>query len=246
MSVAEKSGAQTVILLVDDDVALADSLTRLLLMDGFLLEAVHRGEPGIRAALSGRYALVLLDVMLPDADGRALLKKLRTSSDVPVIMLTARGDDADRIAGLESGADDFLPKPFNPRELIARMRAVLKRQSAVATPAGLLQVDDLILRPSTREVTLAGNPVPLTGAEFDVLACLVRMAGTVVTRDSLVEQALGRPLGVFDRSIDNHVSNLRRKLSTAAAGKSEDRLRNVRGAGYMYLGELRSSPREGA
>jgi two-component system response regulator CpxR len=238
------SSTLPVVLLVDDDVALGESLTRLLLMDGFLLEAVHRGEDGIRAARSGRYALLLLDVMLPDADGRSLLKKLRTTSDIPIIMLTARGDDADRIAGLESGADDFLPKPFNPRELIARMRAVLKRQSAVATPTGLLQVDNLILRPSTREVTLSGKPISLTGAEFDVLACLVRMAGSVVTRDALVEQALGRPLGVFDRSIDNHVSNLRRKLNAGAVGKTEDRLRNVRGAGYIYLGEVRFTPPE--
>jgi DNA-binding response OmpR family regulator len=246
------TAALPTVLLVDDDVALAESLTRLLLMDGFLLEAVHRGDAGMRAALSGRYGLVLLDVMLPDADGRALLKRLREKSDVPVIMLTARGDDADRIEGLESGADDFLPKPFNPRELIARMRAVLKRQSTVATPDGLLQVDDLILRPSIREVTLGGKPVSLTGAEFDVLVCLVRMAGTVVTREALVEQALGRPLGVFDRSVDNHVSNLRRKLNAVQSGNTavqsgntEERLRNVRGAGYIYVGELVSKQKEG-
>jgi two-component system response regulator CpxR len=238
------STALPAVLLIDDDVALAQSLTRLLLMDGFLLEAVHRGDTGIRAAMTGRYALVLLDVMLPDADGRVILKQLRAKSDVPIVMLTARGDDADRIDGLENGADDFLPKPFNPRELIARMKAVLKRQSAVATPAGLLQVDDLILRPSTREVTLAGNTVALTGAEFDVLACLVRMAGTVVTRDLLVETALGRPLGLFDRSIDNHISNLRRKLNAARADAGEDRLRNVRGSGYLYRGELRSAATE--
>ena len=226
------------VLLIDDDAALADSLTRLLLMDGFLLEAAHDGTSGMRAAMSGRYALVLLDVTLPDADGRKLLRLIRGRSDVPIIMLTARGDDADRIQGLEGGADDFLPKPFNPRELIARMRAVLKRQTAVAAPAGILEVGDLTLRPSTREVTIAGEPVVLTGAEFDLLACLVRMAGTVVTRDTLVETALGRPLGIFDRSVDNHMSNLRRKLGVSATG--EERIRNVRGAGYAYLGELRT------
>jgi DNA-binding response OmpR family regulator len=240
------SNALPAVLIIDDDVALAESLTRLLLMDGFLLEAVHRGDAGVRAAMSGRYALVLLDVMLPDADGRVLLKQIRAKSDVPIVMLTARGDDADRIEGLENGADDFLPKPFNPRELIARMKAVLKRQSAVATPAGLLQVDDLILRPSTREVTVGGKPVSLTGAEFDVLVCLVRMAGTVVTRDALVETALGRPLGVFDRSIDNHVSNLRRKLNAATGAEGEQRLRNVRGAGYMYRGEVSKAATETA
>jgi DNA-binding response OmpR family regulator len=227
------------VLLIDDDTALAESLTRLLLMDGFLLEAVHNGASGLRGAMSGRYALVLLDVTLPDADGRKLLRHIRATSDVPIIMLTARGDDADRIEGLEGGADDFLPKPFNPRELTARMRAVLKRQSAVAAPAGVLEAGDLLLRPSTREVTVSGERVLLTGAEFDLLTCLMRLAGTVVSRDTLVETALGRPLGMFDRSVDNHMSNLRRKLGVTAAG--EERIRNVRGAGYMYLGALKTN-----
>jgi len=228
------------VLLIDDDAALAERLTRLLLLDGFLLEAVHSGIAGARAALSGRYALVLLDVTLPDADGRKLLRQMRAESDVPIIMLTARGDDADRIEGLEGGADDFLPKPFNPRELTARMRAVLKRQTAVATPSGILECGDLTLRPSTREVIVAGDPVTLTGAEFDVLASLVRQAGHVVSRDMLAEGALGRPLGIFDRSVDNHVSNLRRKLGPTSGGA--ERIRNVRGAGYMYLGELGTEP----
>jgi len=234
------SNAVPAVLLIDDDVALAESLARLLLMDGFLLEAVHNGASGLRSALSGRYALVLLDVTLPDADGRKLLRLIRAKSDVPIIMLTARGDDADRIEGLEGGADDFLPKPFNPRELTARMRAVLKRQAAVAAPGGILQAGDLTLRPSTREVTIAGHAVALTGAEFDLLVCLVRLAGTVVSRDTLVETALGRPLGMFDRSIDNHVSNLRKKLGLSASG--EERIRNVRGSGYTYLGELGAAP----
>jgi DNA-binding response OmpR family regulator len=236
------SNALPVVLLIDDDAALSESLSRLLLMDGFFLEAVHSGAAGLRAAMSGRYALVLLDIGLPDADGRNLLRQIRTKSDVPIIMLTARGDDADRIAGLEGGADDFLPKPFNPRELSARMRAVLKRQTAVAVPAGILCAGDLMLRPSTREVHVAGQAVVLTGAEFDLLACLVRQAGTIVSRDSLVEEALGRSLGIFDRSVDNHMSNLRRKLGVSATG--EDRIRNVRGVGYMYLGELRATHAE--
>jgi two-component system response regulator CpxR len=241
------------VLLVDDDTALAESLTRLLLLDGFLLEAVHTGEAGVRGALSGRYALVLLDITLPDADGRQLLRRIRATSDVPIVMLTARGDDADRIEGLNGGADDFLPKPFNPRELTARMRSVLKRQTAVAVPAGILHVGPLTLRPSTREVVFAGRQVALTGAEFDVLACLVRNAGMVVTRDRLVETALGRPLGAFDRSIDNHVSNIRKKLFAAAGGDSDvgsgsdsGHIRNVRGAGYMYRGELTLAAPEAA
>ena len=233
------SNALPAVLLIDDDVALAESLGRLLLMDGFLLEAVHNGALGMRSALSGRYALVLLDVTLPDADGRKLLRLIRAKSDVPVIMLTARGDDADRIEGLEGGADDFLPKPFNPRELTARMRAVLKRQTAVAAPGGILQSGDLRLRPSTREVTISGHAITLTGAEFDLLVCLVRLAGTVVSRDTLANTALGRPLGMFDRSVDNHVSNLRKKLGLSASG--EERIRNVRGSGYMYLGEIENA-----
>ncbi len=230
------SNALPTVLLIDDDVALAESLARLLLMDGFLLEAVHNGASGLKSALSGRYALVLLDITLPDADGRKLLRLIRAKSDVPVVMLTARGDDADRIEGLEGGADDFLPKPFNPRELTARMRAVLKRQTAVAAPGGILQAGDLTVRPSTREATIAGKAVALTGAEFDLLVCLVRLAGTVVSRDTLVETALGRPLGMFDRSVDNHMSNLRKKLGLSVTG--EERIRNVRGSGYTYLAEL--------
>jgi two-component system, OmpR family, response regulator CpxR len=231
------------VLLIDDDTALADSLRRLLLMDGFLLEAAHSGAAGLRSALSGRYALLLLDITLPDTDGRKLLRLIREKSDLPIIMLTARGDDSDRIEGLEGGADDFLPKPFNPRELVARMRAVLKRQTAVAAPAGILRAGDLMLRPGTREVTIAGTLVPLTGAEFELLVCLVRLAGTIVSRDTLVETALGRSLGIFDRSVDNHMSNLRRKLGPQANG--DERIRNVRGAGYIYLGELELGELEG-
>jgi two-component system response regulator CpxR len=232
------------VLLIDDDAALAASLARLLLLEGFEEEAFQHGEAGLRAALSGRYALVLLDIMLPDSDGRKLLQRIRQTSDVPIIMLTARGDDNDRIHGLESGADDFVPKPFHPRELIARIRAVLKRQSSIAAPGGLIAVGDLVLRPSKREVTIANAPVPLTAAEFDILTCLLRLAGTVVSRDTLAETALGRPLGLYDRSIDNHVSNLRRKLGPAADGG--DRIRNARGNGYTYLGELAPAPSEPA
>jgi two-component system response regulator CpxR len=236
------SDPQPTVLLIDDDTSLTENLKRLLLMDGFLLEAAHSGASGLRGALSGRYALVLLDIGLPDADGRKLLRQIRAESDIPVIMLTARGRDADRIEGLEGGADDFLPKPFNPRELTARMRAVLKRQKSVAAPRGILTVGDLVLRPSTREVTVSGKPVPLTGAEFDLLTCLLRVAGTIVSRDTLVQTALGRPLGIFDRTVDNHMSNLRRKLGQSPNG--EDRIRNVRGVGYTYLGESCAVPEE--
>jgi DNA-binding response OmpR family regulator len=222
--------------MVDDDVALTESLRRLLAMDGFRLEAVHRADEGLARALEGRHALVVLDIMLPDDDGRQILRRIRNASQIPVIMLTARGDDKDRIQGLEAGADDYLPKPFNPRELVARIRAVLKRGRPPAMPATALRVDDLIVKSHTRQVVLGEQAVDLTGAEFDILLLLVQSAGQIISREKLAQVALGRELGAFDRSIDNHVSNLRKKLGTHLGGV--ERIRNVRGAGYIYAGEL--------
>jgi two-component system, OmpR family, response regulator CpxR len=223
------------VLLVDDDVELCAALKRLLSMDGFDIKAVHDGDSGVRHALKGEYELVILDVMLPDVNGRKVLRRIRLASQVPVIMLTARGDEADRIAGLEGGADDYLPKPFNPRELIARMRAVLRRKSRSALPE-MLRIGDLQIDCGKRKVLRHGSDVPLTGAEFDILLLLVRSSGKVLSREEIAEAALGRPVGFFDRSIDNHVSNLRKKLGPRA-GNSE-RIRNVRGAGYAYTGEI--------
>ena len=223
------------VLLVDDDVELCSSLERLLEMDGFTVKAVHDGDSGVRHALEGGYELVILDVMLPGGDGRKVLRRIRLSSQVPVIMLTARGDEADRIAGLERGADDYLPKPFNPRELVARMRAVLRRRSGAALPE-ILRIGDLQIDCGKRRVLRNGGDVALTGAEFDNLLLLVRSAGKVLSREEIAEAALGRPMGFFDRSIDNHVSNLRKKLGPRA-GNSE-RIRNVRGAGYVVTGEI--------
>ena len=228
------------VLLVDDDVELCSSLERLLEMDGFTVKAVHDGDSGVRHALEGGYELVILDVMLPGGDGRKVLRRIRLSSQVPVIMLTARGDEADRIAGLERGADDYLPKPFNPSELVARMRAVLRRRSGAALPE-ILRIGDLQIDCGKRRVLRNGGDVALTGAEFDILLLLVRSAGKVLSREEIAEAALGRPMGFFDRSIDNHVSNLRKKLGPRA-GNSE-RIRNVRGAGYVYTGENSHQPR---
>ncbi|MGC2767896.1 MAG: response regulator transcription factor [Candidatus Acidiferrum sp.] len=199
------------ILLIDDDVELCSSLKQLLSMDGFDVTAVHDGDSGVRHTLEGEYELVILDVMLPGGDGRKVLRRIRLSSQVPVIMLTARGDEADRIAGLERGADDYLPKPFNPRELVARMRAVLRRKSG-STPQEIFKIGDLQINCAQRRVVLHGNDVALTGAEFDILLLLVRSAGKVLSREEIAEAALGRPVGFFDRSIDNHISNLRKKL----------------------------------
>jgi len=223
------------VLVVDDDVELCASLKRLLKMDGFSVKAVHDGESGVRNALEGKYELVVLDVMLPGGDGRKALRRIRLTSRVPVIMLTARGDEADRISGLEGGADDYLPKPFNPRELVARMRAVLRRNSGSAPPE-VLRIGDLQIERGKRRVVRNGDDVALTGAEFDILLLLVRSAGKVLSREEIAEAALGRSIGVFDRSIDNHISNLRKKLG-AHVGEVE-RIQNVRGTGYVYAGEI--------
>jgi DNA-binding response OmpR family regulator len=229
--------ALTHILMVDDDVALTESLRRLLALDGFRLEAAHRAEDALPLVKEQRHAMVVLDIMLPDGDGRQVLRRIRQASDVPVIMLTARGDDKDRIQGLEAGADDYLPKPFNPRELVARIRAVLKRRRPPAMPASTLAIGDLTVKNHTRQVILGGECVDVTGAEFDILVLLVESAGQIVSREKLAEVALGRELGVFDRSIDNHVSNLRKKLGPLTDG--HERIRSVRGSGYLYAGELR-------
>lgn len=219
------------ILLIDDDKEYAQSLSRLLGMEGFSVECEHTAESGYRAAMSGQYDMLLLDVMLPDGDGRSLLRRIRLSNRVPVIMLTARGDEADRIGGLEGGADDYLPKPFNPRELIARMRSVLRRQ-ALPLPPRTLQLGDLEIHTGTRSILQQGQEVALTGAEFDILLLLISSAGEVVSRDDIAQQALGRNIAPFDRSVDNHVSNLRKKLGAQYNGI--ERIRSVRGNGYIY------------
>jgi two-component system, OmpR family, response regulator CpxR len=222
------------ILLIDDDTELCASLTRVLTLDGFEVTAVHNGEAGIAAAKKESYQLIILDVMLPGKDGKQVLRRIRMFSRVPVIMLTARGDEADRIAGLEGGADDYLPKPFNVRELVARMRAVLGRAGTTSLPE-IHRIGDLEIQSANRAVTKNGEPIELTGAEFDILLLLVRSAGKVLSRDEIAEAALGRPIGALDRSVDNHISNLRKKLGTQI-GTSE-RIQNVRGQGYLYSGE---------
>ena len=223
------------VLLVDDDVELCSSLKRLLSMDGFDVQAVHDGDSGVRHALTGEHELVILDVMLPGGDGRKVLRRIRLTSQVPVIMLTARGDEADRIAGLERGADDYLPKPFNPRELVARMRAVLRRKNGSA-PREIFKIGDLQIDCAQRRVVRDGADVTLTGAEFDIFLLLARSVGKVLSREEIAEAALGRPIGFFDRTIDNHISNLRKKLGTHVG--QVERIQNVRGAGYVYACEI--------
>ena len=220
------------VLIVDDDVELCRLLGERLSSEGFALEAVHDGPRGLERVLSEEHALVILDLMLPGMGGLDVLRRLRNHSPVPVLILTARGEDVDRILGLEIGADDYLPKPFNPRELIARIRAILRRTSRSNGPGNVIIVGDLRLDPAAREVSLDGIPLDLTSVEFTLLETLLRDAGRVVTREHLTETVLGRKLGPFDRVIDVHISNLRKKLARA---HGEEQIKAVRGSGYMFV-----------
>jgi two-component system response regulator CpxR len=221
------------VLLIDDDAELCELVTEFLAGEGFVVEAVHDGAAGLERALEERHDAVVLDVMLPGLTGFEVLRRLRERSATPVLMLTARGDEVDRIVGLEMGADDYLPKPFNPRELAARLRAVLRRTGADPTASDRLAVDDLEVDFGARTVTVAGCEVALTGVEFSLLEALVRSAGSVVSRDDLSRAALYRRASAFDRSLDVHLSNLRRKLGPPADGG--ERIKTVRGVGYQYV-----------
>lgn len=227
------------ILVIDDDIELCELLTDYLTGEGFEVQSVNHGQQGAEQALAEEYTLVVLDVMLPGMNGFDVLRKIREASKVPVIMLTARGDDIDRIVGLELGADDYLPKPFNPRELIARIRAVQRRSEATETPSKTtqqlsseLQVGDILLSPTKRSVKRNGESIELTSVEFTLLEVLLRQAGEVINREDLVEKALGRRLSAYDRSIDVHVSALRKKLGKQY--DSEERIKTIRGIGYLY------------
>lgn len=210
-------------------------LTEYLGRYGFRVSAVHRGDAGLEAARRRAWPMILLDVMLPGLDGFEVLKQIRTFSTGSVLLLTARGEDVDRIVGLEMGADDYLAKPFNARELLARIRAIRRRSAAPVTGAGssVLVVDDLELDPASRSVMQSGEAVALTDVEFTLLEALMRSPGKVVDRESLAETVLGRKFNPFDRSLDMHVSRLRRKL--AGDGASEERVKTVRGAGYQLV-----------
>jgi two-component system response regulator CpxR len=224
------------ILIIDDDVTLCELVAEYLTPLGFALEAIHRGDTGAERALAGGFSLVVLDVMLPGLNGFEVLRRIRERSRVPVLMLTARGDDVDRIVGLEIGADDYLPKPFNPRELVARIRAILRRTTLAEPLRQLapkqLRVGDVELDGGTRAVYRSGAEVELTAVEFDLLEKLLRAAGQIVTREDLSKEVLGRNASPFDRSIDMHISNLRKKLGHQSGGT--ERIKTVRGVGYIY------------
>ncbi|HMV50997.1 MAG TPA: response regulator transcription factor [Blastocatellia bacterium] len=223
------------LLLIDDDLELSELLTEYLSAEGFAIETAHDGETGVGKAMQSGFALIVLDVMLPRLNGFEVLRRIRAANRTPVLMLTARGDDVDRIVGLELGADDYLPKPFNPRELVARIRAILRRahpEPSPAAPPRQLTVADVTLDFGTRTVRRDGQLVDLTGVEFDLLALLLRDAGQIVSREILAKQVLGREFSPFDRSIDMHISNLRRKLGSQLNGI--ERLKAIRGVGYIY------------
>jgi DNA-binding response OmpR family regulator len=222
------------VLIVDDDVELCELVSEYLSGEGFEVEAVHDGNEGLKRSLTGEHVLVVLDIMLPGMNGLDVLRNLRKQSRIPVLILTARGDDVDRIVGLEIGADDYLPKPFNPRELMARVRAILRRSHGDTQSAAgeKVTVGDVELDPASRVVRRAGDPVELTSVEFALLEALMRAAGQVVTREQLAQNVLGRRFMPYDRSIDVHVSKLRRKLGDQSA--DAERLKTIRGVGYVF------------
>jgi len=216
--------------LVDDDTELTSLLSEFLGREGFVVETEHEGNRGLAHASEPGIDLVVLDVMLPGLDGFEILRRLRTVSKVPVMMLTARGEDVDRIVGLELGADDYLPKPFNPRELVARIRAVLRRyEPRPQSQSARIEVSGILLDPGTREVIAGAQPVELTTFEFDILELLMRNAGRVLSRDALMENFYNRKATPFDRSIDMHISHLRKKLE-----HGDMLIKTIRGIGYQF------------
>ena len=223
------------ILIIDDDAELCALIARFLSSEGFEIDRAANARQGIEHALSGSYALIMLDVMMPDLNGFDVLRQIRAQSRTPVLMLTARGDTHDRVIGLEMGADDYLPKPYDPAELAARIRAVLRRSKplpASTDSAPLVVIGDIELNPSSRAVTRNGTSVDLTAVEFDLLAALMKVAGTVVKREDLVRTVLGREFSPYDRSIDTHVCNLRKKIERLKDGT--ERIKGIRGTGYLY------------
>ena len=225
------------LLLLDDDRELCDLLTDYLKPEGFEILTAHDGNTGLAAALNfPSLDLILLDVMLPGKNGFDVLRELRAHSGVPVLMLTAKGDEVDRIVGLELGADDYLPKPFNPRELLARIRAILRRKESPALNAPERLVSgDVELDPASRTVVVGGKDVDLTSVEFKLLEALLRTPGKVVSRDALSRAALDRPLSPFERSLDVHMSNLRKKIGPCPDGSP--RIRTLRSEGYLLVCE---------
>lgn len=230
MDQGEKSAK---ILLVDDDRELGKMLSDYLGAEHLALTVRNTGESGLEEFAKNRFDLLILDIMMPGISGLDVLKKIRQKSSVPVIMLTARGDDIDRIIGLEFGADDYLPKPFNPRELQARIKAILRRAKPSHSESRVLSLGDISLDTRTHRATVNNSELGLTGTEFEILKCLLETPGEVVDKERLSERALGRRLLPYDRSVDTHISNLRGKLERA--GNRNETIQNQRGVGYLLI-----------
>ncbi|MBK0001525.1 response regulator transcription factor [Erwinia sp. S43] len=221
------------ILLVDDDLELGTMLSQYLIAEGFDASLVLTGKAGVTGALSGEYSAMILDIMLPDMSGIDVLRQVRQNSRLPVIMLTAKGDNIDRVIGLEMGADDYMPKPCYPRELVARLRAVLRRveeQPAAVENKDVISWGELTLNPATRISEWQNKPFDLTASEFNLLDLLLRAPDRVVSKDELSEKGLGRPREAYDRSVDVHISNIRQKL--AALTNDTINIETVRSIGY--------------
>lgn len=224
------------ILIIDDDEILAGLFQDYLQGEKFTVELAHTGQSGLDAALTDAFDLVVLDVMLPDMQGTEVLKHIRSKSHVPILMFTAKGDDVDRILGLEAGADDYVPKPCTPRELIARIKAILRRTEQypqLPDTQTTLNIGPLQLSPQKRQAIWFNQPLDLTSTEFSLLEALAKQAGQVVSKNMLSESALGRPLARFDRSIDVHMSSIRHKLGVQQDGHAY--IQTVRGKGYQLI-----------
>ncbi|MEM7408024.1 MAG: response regulator transcription factor [Pseudomonadota bacterium] len=223
----------TTVLMIDDDENLTAMLADYLTPMDVMLDAEHTVAEGLARLRQGSFEVLILDVMLPDGDGFDVCRAVRAESTIPILMLTARGDEMDRIVGLELGADDYLPKPFNPRELLARLRAIARRGAAgEPTASTLLRFGRLEIDPEQRQVSIAGEVRPLTGHQFDLLLALARNAGRVMSRDALMNHVRGHQLEAFDRSIDVHISRIRAAIEDDA--KAPRRVLTLRGAGYLF------------
>ncbi len=223
------------LLIIDDDKELTGLLSEYLTLEGYQLTCCHDGLSGLAQAKTNAYALILLDVMMPGLTGFEVLKALGGKHTTPILMLTAKGDDADKVLGLELGADDYLAKPFQHRELLARINAILRRIEIVQSQQALpqqIEINHVLLTPSTRETFCHGQLVELTGTEYQILSLLMEKVGQIVSKQEISEQVLQRKLSPFDRSIDMHVSNIRRKLALLSP---DEKLKTVRGAGYIFL-----------
>lgn len=224
------------LLMIDDDTGLCELLSEYLSAQGFSIQTAHDGQQGLELALQNDYALILLDVMLPSIDGFEVLKQLRQSKLTPVIMLTAKGEDFDRIFGLELGADDYIAKPFNHRELLARVKAITRRIEHINSVSNnnnkKLSLNGITINFATREASVNNTTLTLTGTEYEILALLVKHAPDVISKEQISEEVLGRCLASFDRSIDMHVSNIRKKIAEHIAG---EKIKTIRGTGYVFI-----------